>query len=134
MKPKTPIPDTPQAWLDEIVLAYRDAAETIPLGPLVDLDMTEADLFHLGPSVCLKFRGLEQAGDNLKRATEAALSSYVANSDKADDLHDSPQLAFAFCYIGSHFGLGLIDGAAASDIFDHIVRHADTLERRTRQE
>ncbi|MEE4607611.1 MAG: hypothetical protein V2L15_01880 [Desulfobacteraceae bacterium] len=134
MKPKTPIPDTPDAWLDEIVLAYRDAAEAIPFGPLVDHDLTEADLFHLGPTVCLKFRGLKLSAANLKRATDAALSSYVATSDLRDDLLASPQVAFAFCYIASHLGLGLIDETSASDILDYIVAHTDILVRRTGQE
>jgi len=110
---------------------YCDAAEAIPFGPMVDHDMTESDLFHLGPSVCLKFRGLKQSAANLKRATDAALSSYVATSELDDHLLDRPQVAFAFCYIASHFGLGLIDEATASEVLDHIAEHADALARRT---
>ncbi len=128
MKPKRPVPEGPDAWLDEIVAAYRDAAEAIPFGPMVDHDMTEADLFHLGPAVCLKFRGVKQSAANMRRATDAALSSYVATSDLGDDLLDKPQVAFAFCYIASHFGLGLIDETTASELLDHIAEHADTLQ------
>ena len=134
MKPKNPVPQNLEAWLDEIVLAYRDAAEAIPFGPMVDRDMTESDLFHLAPAVCLKFRELKPSEANMKRATEAALSSYVATSNLDDDPLARPQVAFAFCYIASHFGLGLIDEATASEILDHIADHADTLERRTEQE
>lgn len=131
MKPKNPVPESPEAWLDEIVLAYCDAAEAIPFGPAVNRKMTESDLFHLGPAVCLKFRGLKHSAANLKRATDAALSSYVATSDLGHDILDRPQVAFAFCYIASHFGLGLIDEATASEILDHIAEHADTLTKRT---
>ena len=131
MKPKRPVPESPDAWLDEIVVAYRDAAKAIPFGPMVDHDMTESDLFHLGPAVCLKFRGLKQTAAVMKRATDAALSSYVATSDLGDDLLDIPQVAFAFCYIASHFGLGLIDEATASEILDHVAEHADALAKRT---
>jgi hypothetical protein len=134
MTPKNPVPEYLEAWLDEIVLAYRDAAEAIPFGPMVDHDMNVSDLFHLGPAVCLKFRGLKQSAANMKRATDAALSSYVATSNLDGGLLDTPQVAFAFCYIASHFGLGLIDEAAASEILDQIAEHADTLVRRTEQE
>lgn len=134
MKPKRPVPESSDAWLDEIVVAYRDAAEAITFGPMVDHDMTESDLFHLGPAVCLKFRGLKQTAANMKRATDAALSSYVATSDLGDDLLDIPQVAFAFCYIASHLGLGLIDEATASEILDHVAEHADALAKRTDKE
>ena len=117
-----------------IVRAYHDAAEAIPFGPLADCDMSEADLFHLGPSVCLKFRGLKQSEANLKRATDAALSSYVATSDLGGDLLNRPQVAFAFCYVASHFGLGLIDESTASEILDHIMDQSETLARRTLDE
>ena len=134
MKEKKPIPEGPDAWLDEIVVAYRDAAEAIPFGPMVDHDMTESDLFHLGPAVCLKFRGLKPSAANIERATDAALSSYVATSDLGDGLLDKPQVAFAFCYIASHFGLGLIGEATASEILDHVAEHADVLAKRTDEE
>ena len=134
MKPKTPVPEGPDAWLEEIIAAYRDAAEAIPFGPLVDHDMTASDLFHLGPAVCLKFRGIRASTANLKLATDTALSSYVATSDLEGDLLDRPHGAFAFCYIASHFGLGLIDEATASQILDHIADNADTLAQRIEHE
>ncbi len=131
MKPKIPVPANQDAWLDEISNAYRDAAEALPFGALVDHDMTESDLFHLGPAVCLKFRGIKTSKANLKRATDAALSSYVATSDISDKLLDRPQVAFAFCYIASHFGLGLIDEETASQILDYIADNTEILVHRT---
>ncbi len=59
MKPKIPLPESPEEWLDEIAAAYRDAAEAIPFGPVLGQEITESDLFHLGPEICLNFRGLK---------------------------------------------------------------------------
>ncbi len=134
MKPKIPLPESPEEWLDEIAAAYRDAAEAIPFGPVLGQEITEADLFHLGPEICLKFRGLKQSAANLERATDAALTSYAATSGLADNLLDRPQVAFAFCYIASHFGLHLIDETTATKILDHIADNPDTLAERTDQE
>ena len=63
-------------------------------------------LFHLAPRVALKFRGLPLS--QIDTATEAALSSYIASQELAGSTFDDPYLAFAFCYLASHFGLGLI--------------------------
>jgi len=61
----------------------------------------------LKPSgVCLEFRGMERSKKNVKKVTEAALSSYVATLETAPDSMADPQMAFAFCYIASHFGMG----------------------------
>lgn len=119
-----------EAWLEEIANAYRDAAEALPFGPLMNHGMTESDLFHLGPAACLKFRGIRASAANLKRATDAALSSYVATSDLESDLLERPHSSFAFCYIASHFGLGLIDESTASQILDHIAGNASILVQR----
>ena len=83
-EPKPP-PSIPKAWLKEIAAAYLDAEEAIPFGPLAGVAITKKDLFHLAPSVCLKFRGMEQSKKNIKKVTEAALSSYVATLDTAPD-------------------------------------------------
>ena len=51
-------PATPRVqWLDEIRLAIKDARGTKPFGCLVGQRITDANLFHLAPLVCLKFRG-----------------------------------------------------------------------------
>lgn len=78
MKVTNPIPHNLDAWLEEIGAAYRDAQETIPFGLLIGQPICAEDLFHLGPVICLKFRGIKNSKSNLKRATDAALSSYVA--------------------------------------------------------
>lgn len=131
MKPKTPLPKTPAAWLDEIVAAWRDAGETIPFGALIGVDVTEENLFHLAPAVCLKFRGIEPSEANREQTTQAALTSYVANDGgSGDGALAYPRVAFAFCYLASHFGLDLLDEAAIREIMDYIADHLDTLEER----
>lgn len=49
-----PFPRTPSQWLKEIRLAIADATEAIPLGPLVGETITNNNLFHLAPLVCLQ--------------------------------------------------------------------------------
>lgn len=127
MKAKNGIPESPEAWLEEIARAYLDALETLPFGKLVGQKIEPKDLFHLGPPVCLKFRGVKSSKKNLKRATEAALSSYVATKEIVGDLFDIPQMSFAFCYLASHFGLELIEENLSTEILDFVESHLDNL-------
>ena len=117
--------------MDEITTAYWDAYDALPFGELVGQPMTEADLFHLSPAVCLKFRGIKESKSNLNRATEAALSSYVATREIVDDVLDVPQMAFAFCYVASHLGLDLVDEEGASQILDYIEHNLKHLVEMT---
>ena len=57
MKAKNKIPETPESWLEEIARAYLDALETLPFSELAGQKIEPKDLFHLGPAICLKFRG-----------------------------------------------------------------------------
>lgn len=127
MKAKNGIPESPEAWLEEIARAYLDALETLPFGKLVGQKIEPKDLFHLGPPVCLKFRGVKRSKKNLKRATEAALSSYVATKEIVGDLFDIPQMSFAFCYLASHFGLELIEENLSTEILDFVESRLDNL-------
>jgi hypothetical protein len=116
----TRIPGSPQAWLAEIEVAYQDAAETMPFGPLVDTTIRQADLLHLAPQVGLKFRGIKGTPSAQKKATEAALVSYVATSSRLRGERDDPRVAFAFCYLAAHFGLDLLSQEQAQDILDWV--------------
>lgn len=55
-KDTKPLPTAPAIWLKEIAAAYRDAEEAIPFGPMAGVTIISKELFHLAPSVCLKFR------------------------------------------------------------------------------
>lgn len=123
------LPSTHRAWLKEIVAAYLDAVEAIPFGPAAGAALTKRDLFHLAPAVCIKFRGLERSNKNIKKVTESALSSYVATLDTAPDAMADPQMAFAFCYMASHFGMGLVTDEEATGILEYVEKHMEELRR-----
>ena len=76
---KLPQPRTPAAWLKEIKLAIADAAEAAPLGPLVGTEDMDANLFHLAPLVCLKFRGRKLKGREAERVTKVALANSASS-------------------------------------------------------
>ena len=126
---KKKIPTSANEWLIEIAEAYKDAQEAIPFGPAAGVDVTERDLFHIAPSVCIKFRGLGRSKKNIKKATEAALSSYVATEELSDGIANSSYLSFAFCYIASHFGLNLIQENEASEVIQYVEGHQSQLEK-----
>ncbi len=103
MKQEQPV--TPDEWVDETRLAIADARKAKPFGLLTGQRITDANLFHLAPLVCLKFRGLDFRDEELRtRVTEGALANYVANSDPDGidhGLEQRPLLAFTVCYITS---------------------------------
>ncbi len=117
------LPTTPEEWLDEIGQAIADARETGPFADLIGQPITDANLFHLAPMVCLKFRGLDHRDEDLrKKVTEGALANYVANSDSDGidhGLEQRPLLAFALCYLTAHYVLDLIDEQQASAALDY---------------
>jgi len=127
MKENIKTPKTPEAWLEEIAKAYLDALETMQFGELTENKIEEREFFHLAPSLCLKFRGIKTTEDNLKMATDAALSSFVATKDSVDNLFGIPQMAFAFCYLASHFGLDLVDKNTLSEAMGYIESKLDYL-------
>jgi hypothetical protein len=49
----------------------------------------------------LKFRGIKQTTKNLKKETEAVLTSYVATEEIVGELFEIPQMSFAFSYLAS---------------------------------
>jgi hypothetical protein len=122
-----PSPSTPEEWLGEIARAFRDAAETIPIAPLLDLDIEQGDLFHMAPAVCLKFRGIKGTKRMLRKATDAALTSYVATTSQAPESLSKPHLAFAFCYLVSHFGIDRLTEGEVGELMDFVVEHEDEL-------
>ena len=123
MKPSNRMPDSPEAWLDEIAAAYRDGQEAIPFGPLVGQEVKPEDLFHLAPLVCLKFRGIKRTRRLLQKATEAALASYVATKERIPEVLAVPQLAFAFAYLASHFGLDLLDEPQVEATMEYVEQN-----------
>ena len=125
------LPSTPPAWFAEIKLAIADARQTKPFG---QLEVTDANLFHLAPLVALKFRGQKIRGQEAKRVTETALANYVVNSDPDGIDHglaSRPILAFALCYMGAHLAIELLDETQAEAILVYCEKRLDELEVRS---
>ena len=124
---KRPIPAGLEDWLREIAKAFRDARETIPFAEILGESLEDGNLFHLAPFVALKFRGFPPTGSPLKKARDAALSSYVANFSE-DDQSIEPLFAFAFCYVSSHYGLGLLTEEYSHEIISFVEENIDRLQ------
>lgn len=122
-------PTTPDEWLDEIRLAIADAQEAGPFGDLIGQPITDDDLFHLAPLVCMKFRGIDYRDETLRqKVTEGTLANYVVNSDPEGvdhGLKQRPLLAFALCYVSAHYVLDLIDEGEAEAVLDYCDQHLD---------
>jgi hypothetical protein len=127
-KMSRPIPRTVTEWFKEIGLAIADAQAAKPFGHLIGAPITDANLFHLAPLVCLKFRGRKLTGNKAKRVTKTALASYVVNSDPDGvdhDLASKPLLAFAVCYVTAHNALDLVDEQEAEAILNYCEKHLE---------
>jgi hypothetical protein len=126
---KHPLPRTPAEWFEEIQLAIADASEAAPFGPLVGTEVTAANLFHLAPLVCLKFRGRKLKGREAERVTKVALANYVVNSDPEGinhGLEQRPVMGFALCYVATHLALDLLNEKQAEAI---LIYCEDRLEQ-----
>ncbi len=125
---KRSLPRTPEGWLLEIRLAIKDARETEPFGRMIGQPITDANVFHLAPLVCLKFRGRKLVGREADRVTETALANYVVNSDPEgvdNGLETKPLMAFALCYVTAHLALDLVDEEKAEAILNYCEEHLE---------
>jgi hypothetical protein len=116
---KRPLPRTPASWLKEIKLAIADAAGAESFGRATGQPIKLANLFHLAPVVCLKFRGRKIKGPEADRVTKTALANYVVNSDPEGidhNLDQRPLMAFVLCYVAAHLALDLLDAQQAEAI------------------
>jgi hypothetical protein len=122
------IPRTVAGWFKEITLAIVDAQRAELFGTLIGQRITNANLFHLAPLVCLKFRGRKLVGRQADRVTRTALANYVVNSDPEGvdhGLESKPLLAFAACYVTAHLALGLVDEKRAEAILNYCEEHLE---------
>jgi hypothetical protein len=121
-----PLPKTPDQWLKAILLAWKDSRETKPFAHLTGTTLTDADLFHLAPLVCLKFRGRKLTGKEADKVREGALANYVVNTGPeapVQGLEAHPQMAFALCYVAAHLILDLVDEEKAGEVVDFCEEH-----------
>lgn len=115
-KDPRPVATSNEGWVIEIIDAYRDAEAAIPYAIGAGKALSESDLFHMAPLVCLKFRDLVNSEDCQKRARDAAIGSYIANQEAGNRNLENPVMAFSFCYILAHYGLGLLNDEQCQDI------------------
>ena len=125
-----PLPRSPEEWLAEIQLALRDARATKPFALLTGTILTEKKLFHLAPQVAFKFRGLDLPEQERNGVVGAALTNYVVLTDPDSpsyiaDLKRKPGLAFALCYVATHFELKLVTQDEASAVMTYCEEHLD---------
>jgi hypothetical protein len=106
-----------ETWVTEIAHGWIEALETKPYGKSSGQELTDLDLCLLAPYIAVRNRGLEDDKEMTRRAKEAALSSYAANKDHPDGALKVPEMAFAFCYLAGHFGLGLVDAQKVDEYF-----------------
>ena len=121
-----PLPKTPDQWLKEILLAMKDAREAKPFARLAETKLTEANLFHLAPLVCLEFRGRKLTGKEADKVKKGALANYVVNTGPdapVQGLESHPQMAFALCYVAAHLVLDLVDEEQAGEILSYCEEH-----------
>jgi hypothetical protein len=122
------MPNSSKEWLLEIAEAYLDAYDAIPFGKFVGQKITEKELFHMTPHICLKFRGIKKSKKNVNKATDAMLASYVATEDQTEDIFRNPHLAFCFGYLACHFALGLLTENEVAGIMDYMELHQTELK------
>ena len=120
MRKKKQLPSSPQEWLEEIAEGYLDASGVIPFAPLVDQEITPDNLFHLGPALCFKFRGMEPTPEELESVTKTVLSSYIVTEENTPGIFSAPEFAFAFCYLSSHFVCDIIDEETAYALIEYV--------------
>ena len=115
-----PVPTTNEGWVIEIMDAYRDAKAAIPFAEKEGRVIPESDLFHFASLVCLKFRDLVNSDECQTKARDAAIGSYIANQEAGNRNLNDPVMAFSFCYILAHYGLGLLDDEQCQDILQFV--------------
>ncbi|GAV21114.1 hypothetical protein MMIC_P2094 [Mariprofundus micogutta] len=116
MKYPKPIATSNEGWVIELIDAYQDAKAAIPFAEQAGKMMLESDLFHLAPVVCVKFRDMMGSEEYRTKARDAAIGSYIANQETGNRNLNDPVMAFSFCYIIAHYGLGLLNEEQCQNI------------------
>lgn len=122
-----PIPKTDSEWLEEVNLAFADAAEALPVLAMLGDPASPSALYSIAPNVCAKFRGLPTSGAKFNDARSISLGSYLATLDTHPKLFKRPGIAFAFCYVATHFGYELIAHEDVGRIMGYIIDFEDKL-------
>jgi Domain of unknown function (DUF6398) len=122
-----PIPTTNSAWIDEVRRAFADASTALPFEKLLGNNANPAFFPVLASNLCAKYRGLPFSGHEFDEAAEGTLASYEASAEYHAKSFETPEVAFAFCYVASHYGYGFISETETGRILDYLMDHADLL-------
>ena len=128
MTRKRSLPRTNAQWLGELRIAIADAREAEPFGRAIGTPISDANLFHLAPLVCLKFRGKKLKGPKAERVMKVALANYVVNSDPEGvdhQLQQQPMMAFALCYVAARLAIDLVTEEQVEEILIYCEKHLD---------
>jgi len=128
MEPLKPLPTSNEGWIIEIMEAYQDAKAAIPFAVAAGKEMSESDLFHMAALVCLKFRGLIDCEVSQEKARNAAIGSYVANREAGNRNLNDAVMAFSFCYILAHYGLGLLDDEKCQEVLSLVESNLEKIK------
>jgi len=123
-----PIATSNEGWIIEIIDAYKDAKAAIPFAEAAGKSISDADLFHMAPLVCLKFRDLLSSEESRTKAKNAAIGSYMANQEAGNRNMNDPVIAFSFCYVTAHYGLGLLDEEKCQSILVLVETHLEKIK------
>ncbi|MEA2012307.1 MAG: hypothetical protein U9O87_04370 [Verrucomicrobiota bacterium] len=127
---KSNIPKKTKDWIIDISEAYKDATETVPFAKILNKELTEENFFHLAPDICIKRRKIERTKENRKKASDAALCSYVATQGNIDGILDNPILTFSLAYLASHFGLDIVSEINIMQLMDYIENNIDEIKNK----
>lgn len=124
------LPKNMNEWFLDISEAYKEAVDTVPFAKILKKELTEDNFFHLAPKICLKRRKIKRTKENIKKARDAALCSYIATKDNIDDIFKNPIIAFSLSYLASHFGLDILSEIDVMQIMDNIENNIKEIENK----
>ena len=123
-----PFPRSSEDWLAEIA-ADLDAREAIPFGDLLGEPFREADLFHWRPPWPSSFEAVRARHAAERVQTKLRLPATPQTSRRTQAFSNDPHLAFAFCYLASHYGLRLLTAECVEELMADIERNRKALAR-----
>ena len=124
---KRKVPNTSKKWCREIIDAFQDAVETIPLGELIGTEIKAKDLFTLAPNISIKFRGISPTEELMEEVIEAAFCSVAATQEADENTLAHPFMAFALTYLASNLSMGFISEKRTTEAMVYIEENLDAI-------
>lgn len=129
IKIQSPVPETPELWMPDIAMAFQGAQEFIKSGLAQRQEgNTEVYPWNLAPLLCMATRGADMDHKLLDQAATMAFSNFLQSYGEEEAVKLPPVLAFAYCYLGAHLGLELVDEDTAEAAFCMAEENLEALE------